>query len=209
MPDLALYDHPISSNALKVRVLLAELGLEYERRTVPLARPRSGSYLEVNPLGGIPTLQDGDLLLSESQAILRYLARREERDDLYPSALRERALVDEFLDRFATRFRPALFRHERLALGYAYEVGFDGVPRDPEGARRVADEIAPELELLDRIVAPEGAVLGRFTIADCALTPVLHRTTMSDLSLDAHPRLAALRERLLAHPAVIAAEPVL
>lgn len=209
MPDLVLYDHPISSNALKVRILLAELGLEYERRTVALSRPRPESYEAVNPLGGIPTLHDGELLLSESQAILRYLARREERDDLYPTALRERAVVDEFLDRFATRFRPTFFRHERRALGYAYEVGFDGAPRDPEGAREVEAEIAPELALLDRIVAPEGAVLGRFTIADCALTPVLHRTTHSGLSLDPYPRLAALRERLLAHPSVIAAEPVL
>jgi glutathione S-transferase len=36
---LALYDNPVSSNALKVRFLLAVLGLEYERRDVPLERP--------------------------------------------------------------------------------------------------------------------------------------------------------------------------
>ena len=34
-----LFDDPISSNALKVRFLLAELGLGYERRTIPLSRP--------------------------------------------------------------------------------------------------------------------------------------------------------------------------
>ena len=37
---LVLYDHPASSNALKARFLLAELGLEYERRHVPFAEPR-------------------------------------------------------------------------------------------------------------------------------------------------------------------------
>src|SRR5207244_1519281 len=55
---LTLYDHPISSNALKVRFLLAELGLDYERRQVPIERPRPEWYAEVNPLIGIPSLQD-------------------------------------------------------------------------------------------------------------------------------------------------------
>ena len=134
MPGLVLYDNPTSSNALKVRFLLAELGLPYERRTVPLSRPRPAEYVALNPVGGVPALVDDGFVLAESQAILRYLADREGRDDLYPAAPRERARVDEFLDRFATGFRPAFFRHERLALGYAPgKGGRDAVPRDPEG----------------------------------------------------------------------------
>ena len=39
VPGLVLYDNPASSNALKIRFLLAELGLPYERRTVPFAYP--------------------------------------------------------------------------------------------------------------------------------------------------------------------------
>ena len=46
---LALYDHPISGNAQKVRFLLAELGLEYERRAVPIERPRPQWYADINP----------------------------------------------------------------------------------------------------------------------------------------------------------------
>jgi glutathione S-transferase len=41
---LELYDHPVSSNALKVRFLLAELGLDYERIRVPIERPRPDWY---------------------------------------------------------------------------------------------------------------------------------------------------------------------
>ena len=41
---IVLYDNPASSNAMKVRFLLAELGLDYERRHVPLAHPRPGWY---------------------------------------------------------------------------------------------------------------------------------------------------------------------
>lgn len=114
---LILFDNPISSNALKVRFLLSELGLGHERREVPLARPRPQWYLDVNPLGGIPAIQDGDLILSESNAILRYLANREGRIDLYPREPSARAAVDEFLDRFSMVLRPALLGVERPALG--------------------------------------------------------------------------------------------
>ena len=206
---LALYDNPASSNALKVRFLLAELGLPYERRTVAMTRPRPAAYLAVNPVGGIPTLVDGDLALAESHAILRYLAAREGRGDLLPREPRERARVDELLDRFATTLRPALFRQEAPALGFVAGQGFDAAPRDPEAAARAEAEIRPTLELFDGLVGEGGAVLGRFTVAECAVAPVLFRTTITGLDLGPFPRLRRLRDALLARPAFAAAEPVL
>jgi glutathione S-transferase len=80
--SLVLYDNPISSNAMKVRFLLAELELDYERRHVPIARPRPADYVARYPFGTIPFLEDGDLALGESNAMLRYLANREGRSAL-------------------------------------------------------------------------------------------------------------------------------
>lgn len=208
MPGLVLYDNPRSSNALKVRFLLAELGLAYERRTVDLRRPRPEGYLALNPVGGIPTLDDDGFVLAESHAILRYLAAREGRGDLLPADVFERARVDEFLDRFHTGIRAAFFRHERAALGYEPGAGFGAAPPDREAADRIAEEIRPTLELLDSLVSPEGAVLGRFTIADCALAPVLHRTIGTGLDLAPFPALSALRDALLARPGFREADPV-
>ena len=74
---ITLWDNPDSSNGRKVRFLLAELGLDHETQVVPMARPRPDAYMALNPLGGIPTLRDGDLVLTESHAILRHLAARE------------------------------------------------------------------------------------------------------------------------------------
>jgi glutathione S-transferase len=207
---LRLYDNPRSSNALKVRFLLAELGLEYERVEVTLASPRPDWYLALNPVGRIPALEDGDLLLSESQAILRYLADREGAEALYPRAPRERAPVDEFLDRFAQTLRPALFRVEAAALGYTPGVGFVPERGDPEKARRVAAEIAETLAVFDGLVAPGGGyALGRFTIADCAAAPALFRSIRTGLDLARHPALARWRETVLARPAFARAEPVM
>jgi glutathione S-transferase len=210
MTELVLYDYPTSSNALKVRFALAELALDYERRTVPITRPRPDWYLAISPRGLIPTLCDGPgFRLTESHAILRYLAAREGRDDLYPRQPRPRAAVDEFLDRFATGIRSEFHRYEAPALGHTVEGGFGSVAPDPEAAARAAREIAPTLGLLDGIVSRHGAVLGRFTIADCALAPVLNRTFHSGLDLEPYPRLHALRAELVSRPAFVQAEPVL
>lgn len=206
---LVLFDNPVSSNALKVRFLLAELDLEHERREVPMARPRPGWYLDMNPLGGIPAIDDDGFTLAESHAILRYLARRQARADLYPAQAGEQARVDEFLDRFNTGIRAAFFRHEVPALGYARDTGgFGAVPPDPERAAEVEAEIQPTLRLLDSLVSPAATVLDRFTIADCALAPVLFRTTRTGLDLGPHPTLRALRDTLIARPAFAGADPV-
>jgi len=206
---LLLYDNPVSSNALKARFMLAELGLDYERRTVPFDLPRPDWYLAVNPVGGIPALEDDGFVVAESHAILRYLASRERRDDLYPTELRARTEVDAFLDRWALTFRPAFFRFEAPALGFVPGRGMGGGPPDPAALPAIAEAIAPLLDLLDGLVDPCGLALGRFTIADVAAAPVLYRTTHSGLDLGPYPNVLRWREVLSGRVAFTAAEPVL
>jgi glutathione S-transferase len=206
---MLLYDNPVSTNSLKVRFLLAELGLAYDRREVPLTQPRPDWYLAVNPLGGLPALDDDGLVMAESNAILRYLALRAGRADLYPSAPAERAPVDEFLDRFALTLRPALFQVERVSLGFVPGVGFDAAPHDREAGRAKAIEMATQIELFERLVADNGTVLGAFTIADCAAAPVLYRTQNTGMDLAPYPKLLRLRETVTARDAFRAAGPVL
>lgn len=205
---MLLYDNPISSNALKVRFLLAELGLAYDRNEVPMLRPRSDEYVAVNPFTGIPTLDDDGFVLTESNAILRYLALREGREDLYPAEARGHARVNELLDRFAMTVRPAFFKHEAAALGFKFGVGFGALPGDPERAAEIAGQIAPQLQQLETVLSDGPYALGEFTIADCAIAPVLFRTTKSGLDLSAYPKLSRLRDAQLARPAFVAAGPV-
>jgi glutathione S-transferase len=206
---LTVYGFPRSSNALKVRFLLHELSLPYQVELIPPSEPRPAAYLELNPVGKVPTLVDEQLVLTESNAILRYLARREGRHDLYGPTPGDAARIDEFLDRLAMVLRPALFSYERIALGYVPGSGFHPANGDLEGAREVAGQIAPTLELFEGLVADDGTVLGHFTIADCAVAPSLYRTTHTGLELAPYPKLHRLRETLLARPAFVAAAPVL
>lgn len=205
---LALYDHPVSSNALKARFLLAELGLGYERRRVELVRPRDPAYVALNPLGTVPLLVDGEFRLAESHAILKYLAIREGRDDLYPTEPHERARVDELLDRWATVLRPAFFAVERLALGHSPNGGFGSVPRDPAGAAEAERQVAPQIAIAEQLVGDGVAILNRFTIADVAMAPILFRTTKTGMSLAPYPKLAALRDAVTSRAAWADAEPV-
>jgi glutathione S-transferase len=205
---MLLYDNPVSSNALKVRFLLAELGLAYDRHEVPMVRPRPDEYVAVNPFTGIPTLDDDGFVVTESNAILRYLALREQREDLYPTERRGHARVNELLDRFALTVRPAFFKHEAAALGFRFGIGFGAVPNDPERAAEIAGQIEPQIDQLERVLADGEYALGDFTIADCAIAPVLFRTTKSGLDLSAYAKLSRLRDTLLARPSFIAAGPV-
>jgi glutathione S-transferase len=206
---LTLYGFPRSSNALKVRFLLEELGLAYAQELVPVEEPRPASYIALNPLGKVPTLVDDGIVLTESHAILRYLARREGRHDLYGPTPGEAAHVDEWLDRFALVLRPAFFAHEKVALHYEAGKGFFPELGDAEAALERAERIAPTLRLFDELLAPNGTVFGRFTIADCAIAPVLYRSIHSGLDLSSYPNMLCMRETLLARPGFVAAGPVL
>ena len=207
---LVLYDNPVSSNALKARFLLAELGLPYERREVPFEEPRPEEYLALNPFGRIPTLIDGDLVLPESNAILRYLAHREERYDLYPLEPRERALVDAALDAWSTQVRPGLQPLERVVIFQRDSEGGTGTWEDADqtAIQAALPRAEASLDLLERFVADNGTILGRLAIADFAAGPVVWRTKRLPLDLTRWPKVLRLRDAIEAHPAFQAAEPV-
>ncbi len=206
---IVLYDNPASSNAMKVRFLLAELGLPYERRHVPLAHPRPDWYRARYPFGTVPFFEDGDLELGESNAILRYLANREGRTDLYPTAPAARAAVDWGLDAWSTQFRGAFFPAERIALmGKPIEDG-GSRPEDADQAELAAaiDAVRPKLDIMESFVADNGTVVGSFTLADIAFAPVLWRWYKIPLPFDAWPKVALLRDTVTARPAFSAMEP--
>lgn len=201
---LELYDFPTSGNARKVRLLLAELGVEFEHVPVPRARPRPDWYLELNPFGGVPAIRDGELVLAESQAILRYLAGREGRDDLYPRDPAARARVDWALDAWTTTAFPRIFPLYRAVIAETRDE--DGAPHperaDPGKVDQALAGAREGFELFEEFVADDGTVVGGgFTIADCACGPVLLTVVGWPLDLDTDfPKLAGIRAAVAARP---------
>jgi glutathione S-transferase len=102
---MKLYMHPVSNTSRPVRLYIAENNLPVEEQVVDLftGEHYKEPYISMNPNHMVPMLEDGDLRLTESSAILKYLASKFDLPD-YPRELRERAKVDEAMDWFNTQF---------------------------------------------------------------------------------------------------------
>jgi len=72
---LTLYDMPLSLNCYKVRLLLALLAVEYQRKSIDLLKGehKSAEFLALNPFGQVPVLRAGDLVMRDSHAMLIWL----------------------------------------------------------------------------------------------------------------------------------------
>src|SRR5581483_26555 len=102
---MKLYMHPVSTACRPVRLFVAENNIVMDEELVDLM---TGAHLQpkyagVNPSCLVPTLEDGDLTLTESSAILKYLADKIG-SPAYPKDIKQRAKVNEVMDWVNTNF---------------------------------------------------------------------------------------------------------
>ena len=116
---MRLYHHPRSSNSRRVTATAFHLGVELELIVVDLAKGkhRSPAYLQLNPNGKVPLLDDAGFLLWESHAIIQYLADKTPGQMLYPLDPRARADINRWLFWSAYHFTPAVGLISLSAIG--------------------------------------------------------------------------------------------
>ncbi len=188
-----------SSNVMKVVWLLEELGVPYERVDIggPFGRTTDPDYRAMNPNGTVPTLQEDDFSLWESNAILRYLCASKAPDSpFWPADLRQRANVDRWMD------------WQQTTLNRPQSIVFQGLVRtSPEqrdtGAIEAAlAEAGRGWTLLDAQLARHPYVAGPgLTLADMALGVHVHRWFSFAAHRPETPQLKAWYGRLLSRPA--------
>jgi glutathione S-transferase len=102
---MKLYRFPGSTACRPVELFCAEASIPYEPEIVDLmtGKQNEAPYNAINPTGVVPTLVDGDLVLGESSAILKYLADKVG-SPAYPKDLKQRAKVNEMLDWWNSNF---------------------------------------------------------------------------------------------------------
>lgn len=98
---MKLYGHPIATCTQRITFLLEELGVDYELVPIDLMKgeQKTPEYLEKQPFGKVPVLEDDDLTIFESRCIMRYLADKyADRVELWGRDAKVRALVDNWLE---------------------------------------------------------------------------------------------------------------
>src|SRR5437879_12788233 len=113
---LTLYDADRCPFCARVRIMLAEKGVEYEDVQIDLSDRPAWLY-EKNPLGKVPVLEEGAFLLPESAVIMEYLEERYPEPPLLPADPGDRAQVRLAIERFDDRFGDDYYAARRQAEG--------------------------------------------------------------------------------------------
>jgi glutathione S-transferase len=191
---MLLYDSPVSGNCYKVRLLLAQLGIPYQRRELSVVDRSNRAELlsELNPALRVPTLVlDDGRALAESHAIIWYFA---EGTPLLPQERFERAKVMQWLCFEQYDLEPTV-AVVRFWVRYAAEPP----PAAEIEARRAAGQRA--LAALDRALAGREFLVGGFyTIADIALYGYTHVAHEGGFEMGGYAAIAAWQQRVAAQP---------
>ena len=182
---LTLYDADRCPYCARVRILLAEKGLEYETVVVDLD-DRPAWIFDKNPLGKVPVLEEDAFVLPESVVINEYLEERYPEPPLWAADPAERAAARLLVERFDQLGRP-----------------YYALRRGSEGAR---DDLDEELTKLDWLLQSRPYLTGRdFGLADVAYLPwILRAQTMLGVDLGQYPTLDEWVARARERPSIAA-----
>jgi glutathione S-transferase len=190
-----LYDSPVSGNCYKVRLLLAHLGLPYERRTMDVVdrSDRPAVLGGLNPSLRVPTLVlDDGRPLAESNAILWYFG---DGTRFLPQDPYQRAQVLQWLFFEQYDHEPAI-AVARFWLSYSGrpEDFADRLPERQAAGRRVLAAMEEHLDERSYLVD------GSFTIADISLYAYTHVAPEGGIGLEPHPNIRAWLARVASQP---------
>lgn len=189
---LRIHHHPLSGHAHRV-VLFASLigaGAELVEVDLKAGAHKRPEFLKLNPFGQVPVLEDGDVAVADSNAILVYLAKKFGRTDWLPEAPREAAAVQRWLSVAAGQiaFGPAAAR-----LVAVFGAKFD--------AEEVIGRAHAVLKLIEAELAGRNWLAAdRPTIADVSIYSYVARAPEGNVDLAAYPNVRAWLGRIEALP---------
>ncbi|MDQ0456860.1 glutathione S-transferase family protein [Rhizobium paknamense] len=197
---MKLYDYVLSPSCYKVRLMAALAGIRLDLHPVdfhPGGEHRSPQMLALNPAGTIPILEDGDVLLTESSAMLAYIAATAAPDWLGQATPVEAARTQQWLA-FSARLTASLggARLHQMLL----------IPGHIEALQKAGIAALRELEagLAEQSMRGHRFLSGeRPTIADIACFPYVALAPDGNVSLDPYPKIRLWSRALRALPGFI------
>lgn len=190
---MKLYMHPVSTTSRAIRLFIAEEGIDVDEQVVDILTGEhyQEPYESMNPNHLVPMLEDGGFRLTESSAILKYLADKTD-SPAYPKDLQKRAKVNEIMDWFNSN----LYREYGYHL--IYPQLFPHHKREPEAAQHATLAWGKEkskdwLQILnDFWIGPDQAYLcgDDITIADYFAACILTVGEVIRCDFSAYPNVA-------------------
>ena len=195
---LKIWGRTTSSNVMKVLWLCEELGIPYEREDAggEFGRTTEPFYLAMNPNSRVPTIEDGDFTLWESNSILRYLvATRAPGHGLHPAAPKDRANVERWMD-----WQLASLNGPMVTVFFTY-VRIPEAKRDYVATAKARDEAEALWRMVDTQIGSKNYVAAeQLTLADIALAPYAHRWFAMPIQRAPMPNLERWYATISQHP---------
>ncbi|MFY0610077.1 MAG: glutathione S-transferase [Hyphomicrobiaceae bacterium] len=180
---MKIHSFPLSGHAHRVELFANLAGIKHEVINVDLAagEQRRSAFLALNPSGQVPVIEDGDVVISDANAILVYLARKYAPDFL-PRELEREAEVQKFLTLAAGEiaFGPAAARL----------INVFKAPLDADFAKATASKVLGKLEA--HLEGRDFLVGNAPTIADIAIYSYTAHAPEGDVSLQPYPNVRRL-----------------
>ena len=194
--------HSPGACSLAAHLALEEAGATYEAVRVNFAenQQRSPAYLAINPKGRVPALVDGDWVLTEVPAILRYVARSHPAAGLWPEDVRDDARCAEWLAWCSSTVHVS-YAHVRRAERYAESAA--GKAEVEEKGRATCRDVWAQVDA--RLAGRVWAAGDKLSVADLYLLVLWMWGRGPPLGFDmatANPNWTALARRLAERPAV-------
>lgn len=188
---MKLYYHPASTTSRIVTLFAAEEGIALDLEVVDILSGAhlAGTYPDINPKRLVPALDDDGFVLTESAAILRYMANRTG-SAAYPADARQRARVDEMIDYLNSDF------YRDWGYHLIYPQLFPHHKREPEAAQEATvawgqARAKSGLAYLDSALAGRPFLAGDSrTIADYFAAGLLSAGELIRVDLSGYPNLA-------------------
>ncbi len=187
---IKLYHFPLSGHAHRIELFLSLISADYEVTIVDLVagEHKKEDFLKINPAGQVPAITDGDVAVSDSNAILIYLAQKYAGAEWYGTDPVKNAEIQRWLTAAAGE----------LAYGPASArlVTVFGAGLDHENAKTVAYGL---FDKMDKQLANQDFLTGdTATIADVALYSYTAHAPEGDVSLEPYANIRAWIERVQA-----------
>lgn len=195
---MKLWWHPVSLMPWRVRIVLAEKGLDCEDEMIDLpgGASHTAEFLKLNPFGQVPVFQDGDLVVSESMAILEYIEETRPEPRLMPGAPAARARVRELMS-WSTG--PWMASWKRWVAPQSI-----GIPWSEAVTAQGRGELEAHLDVLAAALKTSDWLAGDYSLADICYAPLVFIAGQAGLAdaIEARPAVAAWNRRLGERPAV-------